>query len=685
MMNARWFDQIIYGGAWKQIRFLIIIVVSLIAFSCLGVHWGSKHKMAPQEEVAAMAVDSLENDSFANSLWNVYNNFVDSGNLVAVNPEDRLWALIISLTGSVALGGLLISTLSNIIERRVENCRNGLIHYKLSDHIVIIGADAMLPCLIRQLCAKEEKSTLVVQTSKDVNEVRMELFSNLTKEEEKRIVLVHALRDSKEELRLLCVTDAKEVFILGDSGEQDDVEYYHDSMNVDCLNLIGDLCKEVKRKQPLKCNVLFEYQSTFAVFQFSDIDKDIKDYIDFCPFNFYETWAQKVFVRNTCSIREIDYKPLDYEAITYESEKYVHLVIVGMSRMGTALAVEAAHIAHYPNFIRDSKKKTHITFIDQDATREMNRFKQAYANLFDLSYSTFIDTQTGITHQDTPHKEYAHLGTDFMDIEWQFVQGTIESPEVRKLLSGWCEDANALMTIAVCLNLTHHSISSAVYLPRCIYEKEIPVLVQQRITSAIIEKLSGNQKKAKETSNLRFKNLRPFGMLDDCFDLYMADELYAKRVHAVYEKSKGKKILSELPAQEEIDNLWQSKEFKTVKKWSNIYNANAIPTKLRSVGYTQKQEDNAEHLTEEQVQRMAEVEHNRWNVEELLLGYRPVTKEEQKAIEQEPALKKIKRDKEYVHFDIRPYKDLSENSKSYDIALTRHLLLIVSKQATESH
>lgn len=678
-MNARWFDRIIYGGAWKQIRFLIIIVVSLIAFSCLGVHWGSKHKMAPQEEMAAIAGDSVANDSFTESLWNVYNNFVDSGNLVAVNPEDRLWALIISLIGSVVLGGLLISTLSNIIERRVENCRNGLIHYKLSDHIVIIGADAMLPCLIRQLCRKEEKSTLVVQTSKNVNEVRMELFSNLTKEEEKRIVLVHAMRDSKEELRLLCVTDAKEVFILGDSGELDGVEYYHDSMNVDCLNLIGELCKEEKREKPLKCNVLFEYQSTFAVFQFSDIDDDLKEYIDFCPFNFYETWAQKVFVRNACSIREIDYQPLDYEAITDESKKYVHLVIVGMSRMGTALAVEAAHIAHYPNFIHDRKKKTRITFIDEEAMREMNRFKQAYANLFDVSYSTFINTETGFIRKDVPDQKYAHLGTDFIDIEWQFVKGTIESPEVRKLLTGWCEDANALMTIAVCLNLTHHSISSAVYLPRCIYEKEIPVLVQQRITSAIIEKLSGNQRKEKEASNLRFKNLRPYGMLDDCFDLYMADELYAKRVNAVYEKSEGKKILTELPPQEEIDRLWHSKEFKTVKKWSNIYNANAIPTKLRSVGYTKKHWENGKDLNEEQVQLLAEVEHNRWNVEELLLGYRPVTEDEQNAIKQHPALKKIKRDKEYAHYDIRPYTDLSEASKAYDIALTRHLLLIVRK------
>ena len=53
-MNARWFDRIIYGGAWKQIRFLIIIVVSLIVLSCLGVHWGSKYQMTPSEEMTVL-------------------------------------------------------------------------------------------------------------------------------------------------------------------------------------------------------------------------------------------------------------------------------------------------------------------------------------------------------------------------------------------------------------------------------------------------------------------------------------------------------------------------------------------------------------------------------------------------------------------------------------------------------
>lgn len=39
-MNARWFDRIIYGGAWKQICFLIIIVhfadCSILSGSTLG-------------------------------------------------------------------------------------------------------------------------------------------------------------------------------------------------------------------------------------------------------------------------------------------------------------------------------------------------------------------------------------------------------------------------------------------------------------------------------------------------------------------------------------------------------------------------------------------------------------------------------------------------------------------------
>ncbi len=678
-MNTRWIDRIIYGGALRQIAVLIVLTASLILISSIAVCWGSEYQMTPEEKAAERNGQQPDDDSWTTSLWSVYNNFVDPGNQANVNREDRLWAIAVSLLGSVVLGGLLISTISNIMERRVEECRNGLVHYKLSGHIVIIGADAMLACLVRQLCKKKDNRTLLIQTSKDVSEARLSLFAKLTKEEERRIVWIHAARNSKEELERLYIANAKEVFILGDSGELDDVEYYHDSMNVDCLNLIGKICQEKERKTPLRCNVLFEYQSTFSVFQFTDIDDDIKRHIDFCPFNFYETWAQKIFVGNKCTGRDITYLPLDYEPIDYHSEKHVHLVVVGMSRMGVALAVEAAHIAHYPNFIRNKKKKTRITFIDCNARKEMEHFKQAYANLFDVSYSSFIDPRTGIKEQETPNNKYTHLGTDFIDIDWQFVQGEIESPGVRRLLTEWSEEPDSLMTLAICLNLTHHSISSAIYLPHCIYEKEIPVLVQQRITSAIVEKLFRHSSHDKEKqSKTRYRNLRPFGMLDDCLDLQIADDLCAKRVNVVYKE--GKEFLATLPPQETIDEWWR--ELKTVKRWSNIYYANSIPTKLRSVGY----KTNEKKLTEEQVALLAEVEHNRWNIEELLLGYRPVYQNEQEAIRRNPKLKEVKRNNEYVHVDIRPYRELDAETQKYDIILTRHLPLIMkgSRESEEA-
>lgn len=37
---------------------------------------------------------------------------------------------------------------------------------------------------------------------------------------------------------------------------------------------------------------MFEYQTTFSVFQFYDIDENVDSFINFKPFNYYEVWAQ---------------------------------------------------------------------------------------------------------------------------------------------------------------------------------------------------------------------------------------------------------------------------------------------------------------------------------------------------------------------------------------------------------
>ena len=144
----------------------------------------------------------------------------------------------------------------------------------------------------------------------------------------------------------------------------------------------------------------------------------------FIPFNVYENWAQRVFVQGEYSetvkkvlpaLRKIDLKPtwinnlshsivnylqaimqknneeqryikycpLDGNGISSTSKDHVHLVVVGMSKMGIAMAIQAAQVAHYPNFSSGRKDedgnvlrepspiRTRITFIDNDAENEI--------------------------------------------------------------------------------------------------------------------------------------------------------------------------------------------------------------------------------------------------------------------------------------------------------------------------
>ena len=248
------------------------------------------------------------------------------------------------------------------------------------------------------------------------------------------------------------------------------------------------------------------------------------------------------------------------------------------------------------------------------------------------------------------------------------------SEGVRRMIGEWCADDCALMTVAICLNLTRQSIAASMYLPECVRERGIPVLLQQRITSGIIENLAGGF--AKDTDKmLRFSDLRPFGMLNDCLELDASPDVKARRVHYVYSTyDVGKGCLPQpCPSDEEVDALWEElKKERVVKQWSNIYCADSIAGKLRSVGHGREEWDSLTILAEREVDLLAQVEHNRWNVEELLLGYRPVTLKEQAWVEEDyKRRKKEMRDRKFVHYDIRDYSLLREESRAYDAAIVR--------------
>lgn len=616
----------------------------------------------------------------------------------------RVVGFIFSTLGSIFLSGILISTITNSFERMTTSWRSGFSYYKFKGHVVIIGSDQMVYGLVNQLLA-DKNLTIVVMTSTDVEQMRNVLWTSLTNKEDKgRIVVNYGQRDSEMFLNKINVAYASEVYLLGDTSEFDKIENYHDSLNVYCLGLISKQCKAVARTNRLKCHVLFDYKTTYHIFQYADLDTRIIKYIDFHPFNFNDFWARKVLVAGRSREGNVSYKPLDYIPITSkDSDMFVHFIVIGMSQMGQAMALQAAHIAHYPNY---KKRKTKITFIDANGKAEMNEFKQKCGELFKVSKSVYIDAESWadaenqkicsvseaenkfITHFGIA-EEYRHLvgktngDQEFIDIEWEFINGHDNNPIVQRRLEEYVKNKNAVVTVAVCLNLTHISLRSAMHLPKAYYENDIPILVQQRKTSTLASTLNGRDLDTDKRDALLYKNITPFGMVNDCCDINMfATVEICKRIAAVYDHFFNYDIIPMQIDMNEANRIWDNTPMS--KRWSNIFSAASIPTKLRCIGieWDNNTTCRLSDFTEDEISLLAEMEHNRWNIEELLLGYRPVSKTEDEEIDKDKSRKKYWK-KRFVHYDIRPYDELKEDAEGrkaskYDEVIVASLPLILN-------
>ena len=686
----RWLNR----GFWFKIGLVVLISFVVFSLSVLVViFFFDKHVPYAEDQ--------------KNIWWQLYYYFADPGNQMSGKTGDggdgsRVVGFIFSTLGSIFLSGILISTITNSFERMSDSWRSGFSYYKLKNHIVIIGSDQMVYGLVNQLLGSTDL-TIVVMTSTDVEQMRNTLWASLmNKGDKSRIVVNYGQRDSEIFLDKINVAYASEVYLLGDTSEFDNIENYHDSLNVHCLTLISKQCKAINRTSRLKCHVLFDYKTTYHIFQYADLNSEITRYVDFHPFNFYDFWARKVLVAGRSKEGNISYKPLDYIPITSkDSEKFVHFIVIGMSQMGQAMALQAAHIAHFPNY---EKAKTKITFIDANGKVEMNEFKQKCGELFKVSHSTFIDADAWLeaNQNKTDSKEvdygkfkteyhiadeYMHLVAenekqDFIDVEWEFIKGHDHNTLVQHLLNKYVNEENAIITVAVCLNITHMSLRSAMSLPKKYYENNVPILVQQRKTATMVSTLNGEGFDEDHRKRLLYKNIQPFGMVTECYDLNIVSSVeICKKISYVYDHFFTFDNLAVKIDMEKANQIWDNTVIS--KRWSNIFAAASIPTKLRCIGidWDINRIYNLDELTEEQVALLAEIEHNRWNVEELLLGYRPVHKDEDEKIDADKNKKKEYRNR-FIHYDIRPFSELKTDDKGrkaniYDEVIVRSLPLIL--------
>lgn len=634
-----WLDRSWSGKPGKQVMIAVLIFgVALIVAYVIAILFSSNN-------LGQVFVDMVSPVTLRNKAY-------DSEGRI---QQSFLCLTILYFLGSIFFSGVLIATITNIIRTRADKFRNGFVTYPFSNHVVVLGYNEQLVGLICRISDNHHDDVqIVLAVSHNVDKIYNQLRYQLPSDVFKRVLVLCADRCDRMQLQKRVKIDkACEVYII---GEEEDTS---DTLNMNCFGIISSICDG---KMP-ECVVNLRDQSTFALFQTymgmksskeqhhgaETFDKNLS-YLH--TFNYCDEWARIMLMGHTSNSSNkacfLDYRS-EEENLIKHPEKQVHIVIAGMTDMGEALARETAFLCHYPNFVTQNIR-TKITFIDENARDSMRNFIGRYHNLFDYCQYQFRDILTNETTYNKPTQE-----KDFLDIEFEFIQSSMMNEQLRSEISSWAEDDNQILTLAICYLHSQNNITTGLSLPNEIYDRKIPVWIFQPAKGNIRQYLQ----------NSKFDNVITFGEIEYDFpNLIDTKEIrLAKLLNHYYYHITDEAIDYSNLAQ--IEDEWRSTEI--YNRWSCLFNVSAIPVKIRSCGGL----DNL--VAPENIRQNAIVEHNRWNVEKLLMGFRPTSSQEHQKIADIGNSEKKRLKKSFIHDDIRPFEQLPPSVASYDLAFVREI------------
>lgn len=684
------FDRSFTKGVWKQAAwFALFFFIFFIIFSF----------------VAMLPVLRDVDDGSTNSFERIFYLLSSKHNYRALLKGSNLfrWSFytFVMILGSVVFGGM-VSIISNMLNRHVSRYLEGNVTYKLKNHVVIVGYDIVVPELVKQILSYKgyEGSQVLILSDLPSQTVRKKVCSPLDKKIQERCFVYYGKQDSKDDLSRLNLSLARRIFIKGNTEDKN-----HDSANIKTLQMMVNIIKEERGKSKqhsgdtskpasrIPVTVDFNDPATFSVFQVTDLSDDWRTHISLTPYNFHEDWARQVFVNRKCYKNGKDwvyYPALDGEGITATSDKHVHLVVIGMSQTGITMGIQAAQILHFPNSIGHPENNSRITFVDKDMEDHAKNFRHRFKHLFETEETIWTDITGNQPISETwPPEAFDGRQSRLIDVNFAFVNGDPESSEFDKLLTEWANDEHTILRIIVATDDNKRNMSTGLYLPNIIYDKNIPVFIQQETSGFLLRLLH-------RSDNGKYSNLYSFGTKEPTYDISERSLILAKSLNYLYchvDPSNPEWSMESMShwdnekmeeAWNDAEELWQN--LSIANQWSNIYCAYNITVKLRSLGITNISD--CRLLTDEETDILGKVEHNRWTTEKLLMGFRKPTAQEQENIDKDDALnmtdhgpvkRKVFRDlkKRYIHGDICLYDDLYENEKDYDKLIVAHIPWIV--------
>ena len=585
------------------------------------------------------------------------------------------------MIGFIVFNGMLVGVITNAIGNRVDNYHNGLTHYLKSGHYVIMGYDEMVPSVIEDIFKQDKDAYVLLLTSFDAKKIKERLKKSVAKKQIDHIIVNYGQKTAMDYYDEIHLELAKEIYIVGNRTRPD-----HDATNVECIDSICTYLKaHPSTSKPTRITCVFEDIDTYAAFKTSEIFGEVRELgIEFFPYNFYIGWAQQVFLTRSYKEKsnpaiEIPYPAVYGDGIGPNDPHFVHLVFVGTTNFAVSFAMEAAHVLHFPNFDEATKRpKTLITFIELNADKEKALFKTRNRHLYEFQNA-----------QDD----------NILDVEFEFIQGNIFSDEMQDLVRTWaCDTDHQFLSIFLTMADQRSNFIMGMNMPDEVYDNHIPVFIRQNKADNFVTNLRNADnheytyaqvKEGKLVSQQRkgrYANLYPFGMDDMAYCSDAISYKRAKLINYLYQTADYSNssftdltVLATTPTATlwaDADRYWH--ELSVALKWSNLHCAYSIPVKLASLRVMRGlQPDDTSHdqqsLSHEEITTLAHVEHNRWNIEKLLMGYRKAKAEEDLYLHPEFA-KELKKNKElFIHHDIRPYNELPESTKRLDVEIVRFI------------
>lgn len=647
--SKKWFAQLIW-----------VLVILLFAF-CICIPIGNW--------LARLSMNKVSVDGGTNVTWYTIGVILKSNSLDWRAPLPHGWQVFLVFIGTFLFSGITLTFVVNLVRSRLDAYQKGSVRYLFDNHILFLGGSEMILPMIKELYKQESirKRHFVVLTDEDSPLIRLRIRNALSEEERKilKITVLRGVRDDKESLESVCLSKAGRIYIVGDNPFDSE----HDSKSMACWNIAKNLCGQRKN---VPCLLMFNRASSSYLFKQRNASVDTC--FDTTLVNRLESVAQRVLVHNGNDGNS--YPALDRNGIGKDDSHTVHVVLYGLTDVSYAMATVSAQLCHFPNFINNDQsenvsRRTKITLISPDMKVNLSSFIQPLYPLLNLSKCTFINKESSHLGEEIGIGRYRE--EDFMDVEWEFVDGDIAEQWVRDLLLSYCEKG-AYLTVMLCQLEADKNIASALFLPSKFhnilmkngeidFERTIPVFVYQPESEEMV-------KTAREQMPM-FANIFSFGSVKESYDPAIRQRIReGKRINYIYHTAGH---YDTFPSDDELDRLWHNLSYS--KQMSNIYSAMHIGCKLRSVGN--------KPLTEEDVRILSAVEHCRWNMEKLLAGYEALTREERKVRYARKAKGEFVEDLEMLHKHdcIAPYNELTEIIKAYDEIIVKNMYDIIDKKS----